>query len=196
MPRPAQLPDSNPAPAVPTGPAVTATQRTITIRDLATFIPSATTLTMEPAHWMLRDAPTNFIAHAEQQTVTAPLLGQQADVRFTPIGYTFDYGDGSTKTTDIGGDTWTNLGLDEFSETETSHVYTKRGYYDITASAVYIAEYRINSGGWTAVDGTISIPTTHTGRTVTIDTVLVRGTCDEYPEDPGCPGWDPGPLTD
>lgn len=181
-------PTATPAPTDPTVAALA----TVTIRDVATFIPHDTTLTMEPAHWMLRDSPTNFIARAGEHTITTPLLGQRADVRFTPIGYSFEYGDGGTRITDNGGNTWTDLGLDEFSETDTSHTYTQRGDHTITASAVYAADYRINGGPWTPITGTVSIPTTLTARTITIDPVLVRGTCQEYPTDPGCPGWDPG----
>lgn len=168
----------------------------ITLADIANFPPNPTALTMQPAHWMLRDAPTNFIVTAGQHTVTATLLGQPAEVRYAPIGYHFDYGDGATGQSESGGASWADLGLDEFSETATSHVYTKRGSYNITADVEYTAEYRIGAGAWTPIAGTLPVPTTHTGRTVTIDTVLVRGTCDEYPEDPGCPGWDPGPLDD
>ncbi|NQX27709.1 hypothetical protein HQQ81_10185 [Microbacteriaceae bacterium VKM Ac-2854] len=168
----------------------------VTLADIANFPPHPTGLTMQPAHWMLRDAPTNFVVSAGEHVVAATLLGQPAEVRYTPIGYSFDYGDGTTGHTDSGGATWADLGLDEFSETTTSHVYTKRGFYDVTASVDYTAEYRIGGGGWTPIPGTLPVPTTHTGRTVTIDTVLVRGTCDEYPEDPGCPEWDPGPLDD
>ncbi|NQX12327.1 hypothetical protein HQQ80_11875 [Microbacteriaceae bacterium VKM Ac-2855] len=178
-------------PSTPTPATTTAPAPTVTIRDLATFLPASTTLTMEPAHWMLRDRPTNFIAHAQQHTVTGTLLGQQADVRFTPTSYTFDYGDGTTTTTQTGGATWKELNLPEFSTTKTSHTYTQRGNHTITASANYVAAYRLNNGPWTAVTGTLTSPTTHTGRTLTINTVLVRGTCTDYPTDPGCPQWNP-----
>ncbi|NQX12286.1 hypothetical protein HQQ80_11665 [Microbacteriaceae bacterium VKM Ac-2855] len=179
-------------PTSPSTPGATAAPApTVTIRDLATFLPASTTLTMEPAHWMLRDRPTNFIAHAQEHTVTGTLLGQQADVRFTPTNYTFDYGDGTTTTTETGGATWKELNLPEFSTTKTSHTYTQRGNHTITASANYVAAYRLNGGPWTAVTGTLTSPTTHTGRTLTINTVLVRGTCTDYPTDPGCPDWNP-----
>lgn len=179
-------------PAATMGPGAPAPV-TVSIRDVATFIPRGTSLRMEPARWMLRDSPTNFIATAKEHVVSATLLGRPAEVRFTPTGYTFDYGDGTSRSTTTGGASWADLGLDEFSETATSHVYTHRGEYTVTASAIYVAEYRIDGGSWIGITGSIAIPTTHTGRAVTIDNVLVRGTCMQYPTDPGCPLWDPQP---
>lgn len=152
---------------------------TVTIRDVASFAPDAPTVTTEPRAWGLRNAHTNVIADAAGHTRTGTLLGQAAAVNFIPIGFTIDYGDGTTATTASGGDTWANLGLAEFSKTPTSHRYTKVGTKTITAEVEYAAEYSLNGGAWIPVAGTLSIPTDtpHTIQVVRNSTVGVDKPC-------------------
>lgn len=172
-------------------PAADAGTPAVSMADVAGFPPHPTGLTVEPANWMLRDAPTNFVVDAGEHVVSSTLLGRAAEVRYTPVGYGFDYGDGATATSGTGGDTWADLGLHEFSETATSHVYSVRGRYTVTATADYTAEYRLDGADWIPIDGILPVSTSVERPAVTIDPVLVRGPCERYPGDPGCPLWNP-----
>jgi hypothetical protein len=131
----------------------------VTIRDLISFAPAAPTVTTEPGSWGVRGLHTNVIAGASGHTRSGTLLGQTAEVNFIPVGFTFDYGDGTTVTTRTGGESWASLGLPEFSKTPTSHRYTTVGTKTITAEVEYAAEYRVGDSGWLPVIGTLTIPT-------------------------------------
>jgi hypothetical protein len=131
----------------------------VTIRELISFAPAAPTVTTEPGSWGVRGLHTNVIAGASGHTRSGTLLGQPAEVNFIPVGFTFDYGDGTTVTTRTGSESWASLGLPEFSKTPTSHRYTTVGTKTITVEVEYAAEYRVGDSGWLPVIGTLTIPT-------------------------------------
>ena len=159
----------------------------VRISDLATFTPDAPTQQMQPNGWMVMGLATNFVAQASAHEQTGELLGQPADVRFTPIGYGWDYGDGTAGTSTHGGATWQRLNIREFSDTDTSHTYETTGEYTITPNVTYAAEYRYAGSGWLPVDGTISTPGAPTTATAwIIRTALVAKNCLEDPEGIGC----------
>jgi hypothetical protein len=89
-------------------------------------------------------------------TVDGSLLGETAQVRFTPRAYRFSYGDGATRTAATAGDSWARLGQQELTETPTSHIYTVRGDRRAAVTVVYSAEYRFAGGPWVAVAGAVS----------------------------------------
>ncbi|MDP9027632.1 MAG: hypothetical protein M3N46_08735 [Actinomycetota bacterium] len=85
------------APAAGTAPAV------ITITDLARFLPANATLHAEPHGWAVVGVPANFWVDVRAVTVDGSLLGNTAQVRFTPRAYRFTYGDGATRTAGTAG---------------------------------------------------------------------------------------------
>ncbi|WP_147364397.1 PKD domain-containing protein [Cryobacterium melibiosiphilum] len=175
-------------PCDPNRPAVVVTPGipAMRITDLATFTPDAPTQQMQPNGWMVKGLATNFVARASAHEQTGTLLGLPADVRFTPISYAWDYGDGTTGSSATGGATWQQLNMPEFSETATSHTY-KPGEYTITPSVTYSAEYRYAGSDWLPVDGTITIPGAPTTATAWIvRTALVAKNCLDDPEGIGC----------
>ncbi|MFD1714211.1 PKD domain-containing protein [Amnibacterium flavum] len=131
--------------------------RPITLADIATFRPSATEFTSEPAGWAVRGLPANFVAPASQHTVAGTLLGAPAEVRFTPTSWRWDYGDGTTRTTTTGGATWQALGVPRFTPTATAHSYTSKGSFTVTGAVVYRAEYRFGGSAWGPVVGELVI---------------------------------------
>jgi hypothetical protein len=160
---------------------------TITIRDIATFVPTPGRQQMEPDGWAVAGLDTNFYAIAAQHVVNGTLLGRPADVRFTPTTYRWAYGDGTSATRNTPGGTWAALGIAEFEPTPTSHVYEQVGNYTITLSIVFIAEYRFNGGAWRPVVGTITLPANDLYiRVGTAKTVLVEDDCLANPSGPGC----------
>ncbi|AMB58775.1 hypothetical protein AWU67_07755 [Microterricola viridarii] len=159
----------------------------VTWSDIASFRASAPTLAMEPAGWAVRGLPTNFVAAASVEVIAGRLLNFPAEVRFTPAGYAWDYGDGSTRYSASGGASWSATGVAEFAETSTSHVYTTRGDFAATVAVELAAEYRFGGGAWHSIAGSIRVAGAASPVAVkSATTVLVAGNCLEQPEGPGC----------
>lgn len=130
--------------------------------------------------------PVNFVASASTHTRTGTLFGAPLTARFTPVGYDFHYGDGTTATLSTGGSTWTSLGQAQFTPTATSHVYHSRGSYVADVTVRYTAEVDLGSG-WFAVDGELSAPgPAQQVRIFEAFTALVAHTCVERPTAAGC----------
>ena len=155
--------------------------------DLVNFRPAAPTHQMEPRGWSVVGLPTNFIATAAVHTRSGVLLGFPADVRFSPVGFRWDFGDGRGLDSAGGGASWAALELAEFSDTPTSHTFTESGGRTITLSVVYSAEYRFAGRDWRPVRGTVAVPTTPLGAVVAeARTVLVNRECTSRTPGPGC----------
>jgi hypothetical protein len=129
---------------------------TVTISDLARFLPATATLHAEPNGWAAVGVPANFWADATAVTVSGSLLGDTAQVRFTPQAYRFDYGDGSARSSTRPGASWASLGQEELTATSTSHVYRSRGDRRASVTVVYSAQYRLADGPWISVTGAVS----------------------------------------
>lgn len=162
----------------------------ITIRDVATFRPELALLNSEPNGWAVRGLAANFLAAGGSSTRSGTLLGAQAEVRFTPIAWQFDYGDGTApRSTATPGATWQALGLDEFDETATSHVYETSGSFTVSLLVDYAAEYRLGGAGpYSPIPGTLAILSAPIQLVVadSATTALVDRNCNENPRGPGC----------
>ncbi|QYH37158.1 hypothetical protein FFT87_07855 [Salinibacterium sp. M195] len=172
-----------------TAPAAAAAGGTapITIADIATFRPQTPTAAMQPHLWMIVGLDTNFYTTASAHVVDGTLFGGTAQVRFIPIGYNWNYGDGTTATHGSPGKTWAKNKIAEFDPTPTSHVYEEPGEYTITLAVTYAAEYRVAGSDWNNVVGTLTInapPLTATAGHAT--TVLVDQNCNANPTGIGC----------
>ena len=128
----------------------------VTIADLARFLPAAAALHAEPDGRAVVGVPANFWVDVSAVTVFGSLLGDTAQVRFTPQTYRFDYGDGSTRTSSMAGTSWAELGQDELTETPTGHTYDARGDRQAAVTVVYSAQYRFADGPWIGVAGAVS----------------------------------------
>lgn len=168
-------------------PATPVVPRVITLSDLVSFRPQGVSLSVQPGTWTVVGVETNFIAGAHTHVVAGSLLGSNAEVRFTPASFEWNYGDGATRTTADAGASWTALGLKEFSRTSTSHKYITPASYTPSLSVWYSVEYRWGGGAWRAVTGRIPAPASASTVTVfTADTVLVTGACTAWRAAPGC----------
>lgn len=158
----------------------------ITITDLASFSPAKGTILGEPDNLGVAGLPTNFVTEAETHVRSGELFGFPIDVRFTPVSYTFHYGDGESDTTSSPGSSWESLGQAQFTPTDTSHTYTDRGTYDARVDIAYTAEIDLGVG-WFPIDGRLDIPgPTQQIRIFEAHTALVAHTCAELPSAPGC----------
>ncbi|MEO6114998.1 MAG: hypothetical protein ABIP33_01330 [Pseudolysinimonas sp.] len=171
---------NRPSPATP---AV----RPITLRDIAAFRPAPGVQHMEPNGWVVAGLDANFFSVVDQQLVNGTLLGQPATVRFTPVGWHWNYGDGTAVIRATKGATWAAQGLHDFDRTATSHVYETEREYVIRLTIDFRAEYRVGASGFTPISGTINLPANDLRVTVTgAKTVLVNHDCVANPAGPGC----------
>lgn len=162
----------------------------ITIRDVASFRPELATLTSEPNGWSVKGLHANILASGGSSIRGGELFGIPAEVRFTPVAYSFDYGDGSPPlSTASPGATWAALGLPEFDPTPTSHAYESAGTFTVTLVVDYAAEYRVGGvDDFTPIPGTLAIasPTIEIVVADSAATALVDRDCRSNPSGPGC----------
>ncbi len=174
-------PDATPPQDTP-GPAPS-----ITLDDLASFSPRADRLSAEPGDWAIAGLAVNPVADDAPASASGELLGLPAEVRFTPVEFLWDHGDGSTLSTPDGGATWVDLGQAEFSGTATSHVYQRPGTYTLSLSVRFAAQYSVGGGPWTPVAGTLVAESGAFEITVgSAGTVLVDRDCRTGVRGPGC----------
>jgi len=134
--------------------------KTVTLSDVADFVPQNAAVLSEPQGWALVGRSANFVARATTSVAKAKLLGHEARVRFTPVGYLWDYGDDTRRLTSSPGSTWASLGQNELTSTATGHVYRSRGDYDGSLIVEYAAAYRYGDGAWHTIPGEVAGPRT------------------------------------
>ncbi|MDI6943517.1 hypothetical protein QMO46_08410 [Microbacterium barkeri] len=159
----------------------------LTERDVLTFAPAPPSVTTEPAGIAIVGMPMNVVAPAQEHVAGGSLFGLPVTVTFTPASFAFDFGDGTVQTVGSGGSTWNDLGLPEFSATETSHAYAARGSYGVVVSVSYSAVVDFGVWGVYPVDGLVTATSAGSPvRVVEAHTALVEGSCVENPAGPGC----------
>jgi hypothetical protein len=159
----------------------------VKLSDLIQFRPTPGVDHMEPNGWMVVGLDTNFYAMAATQVQRGMLLGQEASVRFTPVSYRWDYGDGVVRTLQTRGAPWASLGIAEFGQTSTSHVYRNPGVYSIALTINFAAEYKYAGMAWTRISGVLPVRANQLlGVAGKAKTVLVGHDCSTRSTGPGC----------
>lgn len=175
---------ATPTPVIPAAPGTPAWS--VTISDLARFVPSTATVAGEPENIAVVGLPANFLSSAKTEAIPGTILGRALSIRFTPVNYAFDYGDGEQRTSTTPGTAWDASGQAQFTPTDTSHVYKDPGTYTVTATVTYAADIDLGTG-WIPINGTLNGPPAgQQVRVVKAHTALVQGTCTERPSAPGC----------
>ncbi|MFT2712776.1 hypothetical protein [Clavibacter tessellarius] len=159
----------------------------MTLDDVAGFVPRDASIRSQPNGWALVGSPVNLLTDAGAQVVGGTLLGRPAQVRFVPVSFTWDHGDGTTTTVQGPGASWRDLRQQEFTTTPTSHVYGRMGDRRVSLTIAYSPSYRFDGGAWQQIPGTLPV----TVGPVTIhvlqgSTVLVGGACGARDAGPGC----------
>lgn len=110
------------------------------IFDQARQAAPKTIIHAEPVVKSYVNVPTNFYADDEAVTTTITVAGLNVDVRFTPTGFQWKFGDGGTgsgvgvKGAPVGG-----AGAVE-------HVFKRSGSYGITLTRTYAVKFRLPNG--------------------------------------------------
>jgi hypothetical protein len=160
---------------------------TPTLSDLIGFRPTPGVDHMEPNGWFVVGLDANFYATGGSSVQSGALLGYPASVRFTPIRWSWAYGDGATATKSTRGNTWRAQGITEFDPTSTSHVYQTAGTYYIDLTIGYHVDYTFNGSTWAPIAGTLWLSANRLVATVGgAKTVLVERECTVSPAGPGC----------
>lgn len=159
----------------------------VSLSDIAHFVPTAPVDNMEPHGMAIIGLNTNFWATSDTHTVDGTLLDVPAQVRFTPVAWHWDYGDGTTRSTSTPGAPWWQLRLKEFDPTATSHVFETKGNYTISLWVDYTAAYRLGGSGWMPIAGSLRLRANDlTVETWHVKTVLVDEDCIANPRGIGC----------
>jgi hypothetical protein len=95
----------------------------------------------------------NVYSTASQTTEAGELLGWPIEVRFTPVAYSWSFGDGAASVSSVPGSSW---GSRQFSPTATSHVYELSGDYRVGLTVTYEASYRFDGGAFLSLPGQIT----------------------------------------
>ena len=157
-----------------------------TLTDVASFAPRLAPPVPEPDGVGIAGLPVNVVASARTHTRTGELFDLPVTVRFRPVSFTFDYGDGTRRELPTGGATWQQLGLTQFDPTETSHAYRERGEYVISTVVHFAADVDFGTG-WIPVEGLLAVPAgATTVEVLEARTALVERTCHEDPDGIGC----------
>ncbi|WP_189349595.1 hypothetical protein [Zhihengliuella salsuginis] len=150
----------------------------------------------------MRGEHMNMWVESPDHTTSVTLLGTEITIRATPLQYTWDYGNGQTRTTaQTGGPL--RAGSDEgsvYSETATSQAYEETGFYPVTVTTVYAGQFKTPTSEWIPIPGVATV--TSPAKTATVwksETRLVSGDCSENPGSWGCETvpfpWEGGPQT-
>lgn len=124
--------------------------------ELENFRPDRPTIGFEPNGWSVPTLSTNMIAGASRHTVRGELLGWPVHVRFQPVSYHWSFGDGSSRTVSVRGDSWSSRNAPQFAATPTSHRYLRPGNYRVDLVVDYRVEFRFEGDEFGDIDGYVS----------------------------------------
>jgi hypothetical protein len=122
-------------------------------------LPASRLIVEPPNGRTLVNFATNFYTETETLDRTVRVLGQQVQFRITPAQFTWLFDDGETTTTTTPGSPYPNL--------EVTHDYLEKGDVHPRVDTTYTADFRVNSGGWQPVPGSVTIP----GESVAVEVV-------------------------
>ena len=159
----------------------------ITLNDVKAFTPVVGVSHMQPKGWMVVGLDANFYVTGGASVKNGELLGFDASVRFTPIRWRWNFGDGEGATRASPGASWAAQNIEEFDATPTSHVFDEAGTYTINLEIDYSVDYQFNGSGWVPIEGILTVASNDLVATAgSAKTVLVDRNCTQNPRGPGC----------
>uniref|UniRef100_UPI003F53403B PKD domain-containing protein n=1 Tax=Nocardioides sp. BYT-33-1 TaxID=3416952 RepID=UPI003F53403B len=130
-------------------------------------LPAGTLSIQPPDGLTLVNFETNFYTTSTAPiSTTVTLLGQQVTLEATPARFGWHFGDGETTTTTEPGAPYPDLSI--------THRYRRTGEYHPRLSTTYTGRYRIGTGPWQTIPGTVTIDgPAHQLRAIEADPQLV-----------------------
>ena len=148
------------------------------VHDIESFRPDPPRQSGEPSGWAIRAVPANFWSNAVTHVVSGDLLGNPAEVRFTPVSFRRHFGDGDSRVNREPGASWRDLRQPPWTRTPTSHEFSRAGTYVVRVIVGYSAEFRFGEQDWTPLAGLVTARANDLTVTVLAsDTVLVDRDC-------------------
>ena len=117
-------------------------------------LPESELVIQPPGGQTLVGLDTIFSTKAERFTETVTLLGRTVELDIEPSSYRWSHGDNSEQTTDWPGEEWSRGGS---ASGYVTHVYDDRMRISTSVDTTWSARYRIGSGAWQEVPGTVTI---------------------------------------
>lgn len=128
-------------------PALTATLISRAFRRLP--MPEPTLRIQPPGGRTLVNFETNFFTRERTLQRIVRLLGRRVEFRIWVDTYRWHFGDGTVEDTAGPGAAYPALDI--------THNYTRVGRYSPRLTVTYVADYRVDGGGWSAVDGAVTV---------------------------------------
>ncbi|GAB3197242.1 hypothetical protein GCM10027062_08550 [Nocardioides hungaricus] len=131
-------------------------------------LPASELNVQPPGGRTLVNFDTNFYTEGGEFTRTVTLLGRRVELRIWPSRFGWRFGDGQS--------TWTTTPGAKYPDLEITHRYLEKGRVAPSVDTTYAAQFRVGTGPWRDVVGTVTIPgTPESLRVVTARPVLVGG---------------------
>lgn len=176
----------SPAPEPPNGGEAAEPAVVITLEDFQSQPIIAAEVISEPYNFGLLGGHNNVYANVDEQEFTFETLGDEVTIRAWPVAYDWNYGDGTTRTTQTAGSAvpeadWLLV------ETPTSHIYGATGDYNLVLTTRFNGDYSVNGGPWIPIAGQAAVESEpHLISIWRSDNRLVDGTCSQDPTAWGC----------
>lgn len=125
--------------------------------------PTSELIVQPPDGRTLVNFETNFLTeNTESVRQQVTLLGQDITIEAWPESYTWEFGDGESRTTESAGA--------RYPELEVTHRYLQKDSYAPSVATTYAGRYRVGTGPW------VDIPGTHTveGESVGLEVIEAR----------------------
>jgi len=118
-------------------------------REWSQLQPAPSVINLQPGNgWVIATVPTIAMADDAPRTHSTTLLGASVEIRATPSGYVWDWGDGERTTTTDPGRPYPNATV--------THTYPHAsGGARVALTTTWTGEYRVNGGAWVNFDSTI-----------------------------------------
>ncbi|PXA82280.1 hypothetical protein DCC26_01195 [Auritidibacter sp. NML120779] len=156
----------------------------VTMSEVATMDVVAGQIATDRGGFGLIRAHTNFFVDSTQaQVFEEQMLGYSVRVEVEPFRYEWDYGDGTTRTTSVGG-----YSTEAFNEqTPTSHVYEDTGQFQVSLTTHYRGTYQVEGMATRPIPGTLALEADPVTADIwRAETRNVSGPCDQAGTNWGC----------
>lgn len=177
-------PVSQPAPVGGAGGNQQVVVPDVTMSEVATMEVEPGQISTDRGGFGLIRAHTNFFVDStETQVFEEQMFGRSVRVEMEPFRYEWDYGDGTSRTTSVGG-----YATEVFNdETPTSHVYDDTGQFQVNLTTHYRGTYQVEGMASRPIPGTLALDADPVTADIwRAETRNVSGPCDEAQTNWGC----------